>query len=118
MCFAGLRAVAFDGLNSLEVPDPEHNRGWLGRIRYHHGWAGYPNLRLLCLVETGTRALLGAVIGDGAPPGERDETTLARRLLSLLGPGMLVLLDRGFDKNPFFGPPTARGRVGHPLLAS
>jgi hypothetical protein len=55
--------------------------------------------------ETGTRAMLGSVIGDGARPGERDETTLARRLLSLLGPGMLVLLDRGFDKNPFSGRP-------------
>ena len=80
--------------------------------------AGYPNLRLLCLVETGTQAMLGSVIVDGARPGERDETTLARRLLSLLGPRILVLLDRGFDKNPFFGPPTARGRVSHPLLAS
>jgi len=86
--------------------------------RLPRGWAGRPNLRLLCLVETGTRAMLGSVIGDGARPGERDETTPARRLLSLLGPGMLVLLDRGFDKNRFFGPPTARGRVGHPLVVS
>ncbi len=109
VCFAGLRTVAFDGLNSLKVPDSVRNRGWLGRIRYHHGWGGYPNLRLLCLVETGTRALLGAVIGDGARPGERDETTLARRLLALLRPGMLVLLDRGFDKNPFFAAIDATG---------
>jgi len=109
VCFAGLRTVAFDGLNSLKVPDSERNRGWLGRIRYHHGWAGYPNLRLLCLVETGTRALLGTVIGDGARRGERDETTLARRLLGLLAPGMLVLIDRGFDNNSFFAAIDATG---------
>ena len=30
-CFAGLRVVAFDGLNSLKVPDTDRNRGWMGR---------------------------------------------------------------------------------------
>jgi hypothetical protein len=57
------------------------------------GWAGpgYPTLRLMTLVETGTRALIGAVIGSA---GDRDEAGLARRLLPLLRPGMLVLLDR------------------------
>lgn len=98
VCFAGMRTVAFDGLNSLKVPDSEGNRSWLGHIRYHIGWAGYPNLRLLCLVETGTCALLGATIGGGfGEPGARDETNLAHRLLPLLGSGMWVLVDRGFD---------------------
>jgi hypothetical protein len=97
-CFAGLRTVAFDGLNSLKVPDTDRNRGWMGRIRYRMGFAGYPTLRLMCLVETGTRALLGATIGAA---GDRDEATLARRLLPLLRPGMLLLLDRGFDSAGF-----------------
>jgi hypothetical protein len=115
VCFAGMRTVAFDGLNSLKVPDSEGNRRWLGHIRYHTGWAGYPNLRLLCLVETGTRALLGATIGGGiGEPGARDETSLAHRLLPLLGSGMLVLLDRGFDKNAFFA---AIDHTGAALLA-
>jgi hypothetical protein len=82
--FAGLRTVAFDGLNSLRAPDTDRNRSWLGRIRYRMGFAGYPTLRLMTLVETGTRGLLGAVIGSA---GDRDEATLARRLLPLLGPG-------------------------------
>src|SRR5262245_6862657 len=34
VCFAGLRTVAFDGLNSLKVPDSEANRSWIGRIRF------------------------------------------------------------------------------------
>lgn len=110
-CFAGLRTVAFDGLNSLKVPDTDRNRGWMGRIRYRMGFAGYPTLRLMCLAETGTRALLGATIGAA---GDRDEATLARRLLPLLEPGMLLLLDRGFDAATFL---TAVHRTGAALLA-
>ena len=76
--FGGLRTVAFDGLNSLKVPDTDRNRGWMGRIRYRMGFAGYPTLRLMTLVETGTRGLIGAVLGSA---GDRDEAGLARRLL-------------------------------------
>ena len=54
------------------------------------GFAGYPTLRLMALAKTGTRALIGAVMGSA---GDRDEATLARRLLPLLRPGMLVLLE-------------------------
>jgi hypothetical protein len=96
--FAGLRTVAFDGCNSLKVPDTDRNRSWLGRIRYRMGWAGYPTLRLMTLVETGTRGLIGAALGGAA---DRDEAALARRLLPLLRSGMLVLLDRAFDANAF-----------------
>ena len=71
VAFCGLRTVAFDGCSSLHVPDTARNRAWLGRIRYPNGFAGYPALRLLALAETGTRGLLGAVIGahgDGDEP--------------------------------------------------
>jgi hypothetical protein len=104
--FAGLRTVAFDGLNSLKVPDTGRNRAWLGKIRHRLGLAGYPALRLVALAETGTRGLLGAAIGSVS---ERDETRLARRLPHLLGPGMLVLLDRAFDDGAFFAEITATG---------
>jgi hypothetical protein len=98
VCYRGMRTVAFDGCNSLKVPDTERNRCWLGRIRYRMGFAGYPTIRLMALIETGTRALLGAVLGS---TGDRDEATLARRLLPLLQPNMLVLLDRAFDAARF-----------------
>jgi hypothetical protein len=52
--YRGLRTVAFDGCNSLRVPDTERNRSWLGRIRYRMGFAGYPTLRMMTLIETGT----------------------------------------------------------------
>jgi transposase IS4-like protein/DDE family transposase len=104
--FAGLRTVAFDGLNSLKVPDTGRNRAWLGKIRHRLGLAGYPALRVMALAETGTRGLLGATVGSVY---ERDEVRLARRLLPLLGPGMLVLLDRAFDAAAFLAEITATG---------
>lgn len=82
------------GLNSLKVPDTDRNRSWLGKIRHRLGMAGYLALRLMTLAETGTRGLLGATVGSVSA---RDEVRLARRLLPLLGPGMLILLDRAFD---------------------
>ena len=62
------------------------------------GGASYPTPRLMTLVETGTRALIGAVIGS---VNDRDEASLARRLLPLLHPGMLLLADRAFDAAAF-----------------
>ena len=106
--FGGLRTVAFDGCNSVKVPDTSRNRWWLGRIRYRMGFAGYPTLRLMALAETGTRGLLGAALGSAA---DRDEATVARRLLPLLRPGMLVLLDRAFDANAFLGEVAATGAL-------
>ena len=96
--FGGLRTVAFDGCSSIRVPDTARNRAWPGRIRHKAGFAGYPLVHLMALAETGTRALLGAVIGCAADGGE---PALARGLLHLLGPGMLVLADRAFDTNAF-----------------
>jgi hypothetical protein len=51
----------------------------------------------MTLVETGTRALLGAAFGTPAD----GEITWARRLLHLLDESMLVLADRGFDAAGF-----------------
>jgi Insertion element 4 transposase N-terminal/Transposase DDE domain len=106
--FAGLRTVAFDGLNSLKVPDTDRNRTWIGRIRYRMGFAGYPTVRLMTLAETGTRALPGATMGSAS---DRDEANLARRLVPLLHPGMLVLLDRAFDAASFLAQVNATGAM-------
>jgi Insertion element 4 transposase N-terminal/Transposase DDE domain len=104
--FAGLRTVAFDGCSSLRVPDTGRNRAWLGRIRHRCGFAGFPALRLMTLAETGTRGLLGAAIGAAA---DGDEPALARGLLPLLGPGMLVLMDRAYDASAFLAEVAATG---------
>ena len=50
--YCGLRTVAFDGCNSVKIPDTERNRAWIGKIRYRMGLAGYPTLRVMALAET------------------------------------------------------------------
>ncbi|MGW7201293.1 IS4 family transposase, partial [Streptomyces chryseus] len=99
--FGPYRTVSFDGCSSIKVPDSERNRSWLGRCP--HG--GYPQVELMTLVETGTRAVAGAVFG----PTREGETSYATRLLPHLGPEMLVLWDRGFDGNDFLAAVHATG---------
>jgi hypothetical protein len=91
--FGRYRTVSFDGCTSQKAPDTVRNRAWLGK-RASDSW---PMLELMTLVETGTRALLGAVFGPTTP----GEVSYATRLLHLLGPDMLVLWDKGFDSNAF-----------------
>ena len=95
--FGRYRTVAFDGCTSIKVPDTAPNRSWLGKMKAALGVTGYPAVELMTLVETGTRALIGAVFG----PPAIGETDYARKLLHLLTPRMLVLADRGFDGAAF-----------------
>ncbi|MFI6604859.1 IS4 family transposase [Nonomuraea sp. NPDC050536] len=99
--FGAYRTVSFDGCSSLKTPDTARNRAWLGSP----GHGGYPLLELMTLVETGTRALIGAVFG----PTSEGESGYARRLLHLLKPDMLVLWDKGFDGNAFLAQVNATG---------
>jgi len=95
--FGRYRTVAFDGCKSVKVPDTARNRGWLGKLNASRGETGYPVIQLMTLVETGTRALIGAVFGTPAD----GELARARKLLGLLDETMLVLMDRGFDAGEF-----------------
>jgi hypothetical protein len=93
----GYRTVSFDGCKTVKVPDTPGNRLWLGKMNAALGVAGYPVIQFMTLVETGTRALLGAAFGSTAT-GELD---WGRQLLHLLDKSMLVLMDRGFDAGDF-----------------
>jgi hypothetical protein len=95
--FGRFRTVAFDGCTSIKVPDSGPNRAWLGKMKAALGVTGYPAVELMTLVETGTRALIGAVFG----PPATGETDYARQLVHLLAKDMLVLTDRGFDAAGF-----------------
>ena len=95
--FGRYRTVAFDGCVSFKVADTDRNRSWLGKLKASLGVTGYPVVRLMTVVETGTRALLGAVFG----PPSTGEIDYARALLPLPGTNMLVLADRGFDAEAF-----------------
>jgi hypothetical protein len=95
--FGRYRTVAFDGCKTIKVPDTAGNRAWLAKMNAALGETGYPVIQLMTLVETGTRALLGAAFGSLAG----GELAWARKLLHLLDDTMLVLIDRGFDAGEF-----------------
>jgi hypothetical protein len=91
--FGPYRTVSFDGCSSIRLPESARNVDWFGSP----GHGTFPMLELMTLVETGTRAVIGAVFG----PTSEGETAYARQLLHHLGPDMLVLWDKGFDSNKF-----------------
>ncbi|ODA74853.1 hypothetical protein APS67_001042 [Streptomyces sp. AVP053U2] len=62
-------------------------------------------MELMTLVETGTRALTGAVFG----PTSEGETGHARRPLHPPTPDTPALWDKGFDGNDFLPQATATG---------
>ena len=87
----GLRLTSLDG-SLFDVPASEANAAAYGRSVNGHGPGPFPQVRLLALVECGTKAMIGAVF-DSFAVGER---TLAHRLLVHLRGGMLLMADRGF----------------------
>jgi hypothetical protein len=105
--FGRWRTVAFDGCTSIKAPDSVRNVGWLSKANAALGVTGYPMVELMTLVETGTRALIGAVFG----PTAGTETGYARGLLHLLTADMLVLADRGFDHGVFLEEIQATGAM-------
>lgn len=102
--YRGLRTVALDGTH-LHVPD-EPQVTW--RYPKRAGDVlefGYPLLRLLAVVECGTRAVLAACFG----PESDGELSYARKLLGCLDPTMLLLADAGFDAVEFLREVAATG---------
>jgi Insertion element 4 transposase N-terminal/Transposase DDE domain len=88
----GLLAVAIDG-TIMTVADSEANLAVYSKQRGGaNGGSGYPMLRLLALVNCGTRTVIDAVFG----PVSAGETTCAPALLASLHAGMVLLADRGF----------------------
>lgn len=104
----GLLVVAVDG-TGIDVPDTDANRDRFGLHSGGHARAGYPQIRLVALVAAGTRALLAAVWGTGSD----TEQALAAALLTRLGPGRLLMADRGFASASFL---TRAATTGTDLL--
>ena len=65
--FGSDRTVAFDGCASNEAPDTDRNRSWLDKLRASLGTAGYPVMRLMTVVETGTRRCWARYSGHRPP---------------------------------------------------
>lgn len=88
----GLRVMAIDGM-TLDVPASSANEHAFGGQRDRSGRrVGFPQIRLLGLVECATLALVDAALG-GYGDGEQE---LAAQLVGSVCKGMLVLADRGF----------------------
>ncbi|MEJ8632467.1 transposase domain-containing protein [Streptomyces sp. MS2.AVA.5] len=88
--YRGLRTVAVDG-TLLHVPDDEAITWRYPKRVGEKMEFGYPLLRLVVLVECGTRAVLAAAFG----PESEGELPYARRLLGALDHSMLLLADAG-----------------------
>jgi transposase IS4-like protein/DDE family transposase len=88
--YRGWRLVSLDG-TTIDLPDTPALDEQYGRPGAASGASGFPQLRLVTLLETGTRAAI-AVAFDRYRVGE---AVLVRRLLDHLGRGMLCLADRG-----------------------
>jgi Insertion element 4 transposase N-terminal/Transposase DDE domain len=102
--YRGLRTVAVDG-TFLHVPDDEMLTWRYGKRAGESLEFGYPLLRLLALVECGTRALLAAAFG----PESTGELGYARALLGALDATMLLLADAGFEAAEFLQDVSAAG---------
>jgi hypothetical protein len=100
----GRRLMALDG-TTVEVPDTPANVRTFGRRRTPRGSSAWPQALLVLLVECGTRAICDA----GVWPGQADERRAGRRLLRSVGPGMLLLWDRGFQNVAMVEATEARG---------
>ena len=87
----GLRLMAVDG-TTIDVADTPENERAFGRPTTGRGVGACPQIRVLALIETGTHVLCDAVIR----PFGSGEVPTALRLLRSVGPGMLLLWDRGF----------------------
>ncbi|MFI8303899.1 IS4 family transposase [Streptomyces sp. NPDC085927] len=92
--YRGWRLTAIDG-TTFDLPDTKANVEAFGRpSRSGRGEqnVGYPQIRMVGLVECGTRAVFDAAVG----PLRTRERALARAVLPSLRPGMMLLADRGF----------------------
>ena len=87
------RLMSIDG-SCLDVADTEANEQAFGRpgSKRPDGTGPFPQLRLVGLAESGTHAIVDVAMGRY----NDAEQHLVPGLLSSLGPGMLVLADRGF----------------------
>jgi hypothetical protein len=89
--YQGLRLMAVDGF-VVDLPDTPENDRVFRRRRSQHGVSGFPQARVLGLMEVGTHVFWRWLIKDC----HSAEAGLVRPLLKHLQGGMLLLWDRGF----------------------
>jgi hypothetical protein len=87
----GFRLMAIDGTTEA-VPDTPANARYFGRQTGTRGDSAFPQVKCVYLCECGTHAICDA----GFWPYGISERVGGLRLLRSVGPGMLVMWDRGF----------------------
>ena len=87
----GLRLMALDGTTE-DVPDTPANAAFFGRHHGDRGDSAFPQMLAVYLCEVGTHAICDA----GFWPCHTSERVGGLRLLRSVGPGMLLMWDRGF----------------------
>lgn len=85
------RLISLDG-STLDVADTKENELAFGRPKASRGQSGFPQIRIVSLVENGTHVLFGSRMA-GYNTGE---ITLTREVIGSLNKGMLCLADRNF----------------------
>lgn len=85
------RLMGTDG-TTLDLPDTPANARTFGRPKGPRADAAFPQVRLLARCELGTHAICGLAI----KPFRHGETSMLGQLLTEIGPGMLLIWDRGF----------------------
>ena len=101
------RVVSIDG-TTLDVADTAANDAAFGRPGSGRGeGSAFPQLRLVAVAECGTHAVTAVAMG----PYATGEVSLAKELVEAgaVGPGMLVLADRGFTAFPLWDAAAATG---------
>lgn len=89
------RVCAMDG-TALLVPDTPENAKAFGKPGNDKGEGALPQIRVLGLVECGSRSLFGAGFGGTGGSKSASEQALVKDLLPKLGRGQLLLADRNF----------------------
>lgn len=90
--YRGLRVMALDG-TCMDVADETANAEFFGYPSASRGQSGFPQARVLSLVECGTHAVVAAAI---APYRQSEQAMAAPLLGGKLSVNMLVLADRNF----------------------
>jgi hypothetical protein len=100
----GLRLMALDGTVE-NLPDTPENARVFGRPRTDRGEGAFPQVLGVYLCECGTHAVVDA----GFWPCHTSERVGAQRLLRAVGPGMLVMWDRGLHSYAMVATACQRG---------
>jgi hypothetical protein len=108
--FGRYRLMGIDG-SVFNTADTQANEQAFGRSSNQYGKGAYPQVRCVLLCECGSHAVVGLVMDRY----DVSEVHGAHRLLSQLGPDMLVMVDAGITSAGFFE--HVRSRRSHALGA-